>query len=271
VVTKISAFLLAKPLSLNDLGEKTKIRIEINRQLKDAKILKKPQCIQENGGGKRKVNFETSKILGGIGALLLFVSPFTGVATAFSSGAVGLVGFILLLIGAYGLAQYYRESGIFNNMLYGTVVGIVGAIVSVAVAVWAFISLLPDFIYKIYPNWNGDWTSLPNMDPTQVTNVTFSDVTGILGVFFAIVIALFIVSIIVAILYRKSFNQLSDKSGTHLFRTTGTVLLVGSVLVIIFGLGLLLVWISSLLLAIAFFQMRPSTSQTAYSPNQMQT
>jgi uncharacterized membrane protein len=216
------------------------------------------------------VNFETSKILGGIGAILLFVSPFTGVATAFSSGAVGLIGFILLLIGAYGLAQYYRESGIFNNMLYGTIVGIVGGIVAVAVAVWAFISWVPDFIYKIYPNWNGDWSSLPNMDPTQVTNISFSDVAGIVGVAFALIVVLFVISIIVAVFYRKSFNQLSEKTGVHLFKTTGTVLLVGAVLVIAFGFGMLLVWISTLLLAIAFFQMRSPQSQTGYSQTAMQ-
>ena len=105
------------------------------------------------------MNFETSKSLGGVGAILLFISPLTGILTGFSTGIIGLIGLILLLIGAYGLAQYYRESGIFNNMLYGTIVGIIGGVVAVIAAVYAAIALLPDFLYKVYPGWNGDWAS----------------------------------------------------------------------------------------------------------------
>jgi uncharacterized membrane protein len=215
------------------------------------------------------MNFETSKSLGGVGAILLFISPLTGVLTGFSTGVIGLIGFILLLIGAYGLAQYYRESGIFNNLLYGTIVGIIGGVVSVFIAVWAFIALLPDFIYKIYPGWNGDWASLANIMP-DTTNITASDVVPFLGVFLAVIVVLFIIAIVVALFYRKSFNQLASKTGVGLFGTTGTVLLVGSVLVIAFGLGVLLIWISALLLAIAFFQIRAPPPEM-YSQNTNQT
>lgn len=214
------------------------------------------------------MNFETSKILGGVGALLLFVSPLIGPVTAFfSSGAIGFIGFIILLIGAYGLAQYYRENGIFNNLLYGTLVGIVGGIAAVAVAVWALVVQLPDFIYKIYPSWNGDWTTLQNFTPTIDINV--NDIFPFLGVVFAVIVVLFVIAIIVAIFYRKSFIQLSEKTGVHLFSTAGTVLLVGAVLVILFGIGFLLIWISTLLLAIAFFQIRPVPPPTESIPNQM--
>jgi len=218
------------------------------------------------------LNFETSKSLGGVGAILLFISPLTGILTGFSTGIIGLIGLILLLIGAYGLAQYYRESGIFNNMLYGTIVGIIGGVVAVIAAVYAAIALLPDFLYKVYPGWNGDWASLPNMMP-DTNNINPSDIMPFIGIFLALLVVLFVIAIVVALFYRKSFNQLSAKTGIGLFATTGTVLLVGAVLVIAFGLGLLLIWVSALLLAIAFFQMRALPQPEPYTqtvpPSQM--
>jgi uncharacterized membrane protein len=201
------------------------------------------------------MNFESSKTLGGLGSILLFISPFTTVLTPITAGIVALIGFILLLVGAHGLAQYYREAGIFNNMLYGTLVGLVGGVAAGLAAVWAFIAVLPDFVRKIYPGWNGDWTTIPNTTP-DTSNITASDVSPILGVTFALIVVLFAIAIIVALLYRRSLTQLSAKTGVGLFSTTATILLVGAALTIVFGFGLLLVWISTLLLAIAFFQIR---------------
>jgi uncharacterized membrane protein len=207
------------------------------------------------------MNFETSKNLGGVGAILLFISPIATIATGFG-GILGLFGLIMLLIGAYGLAQYYREAGIFNNLLYGTIVGIVGGVATIFLAVWAFIALLPDFLYKIYPGWNGDWTNLTNLTP-NTTNLTTSDIAPFLGAIFAVILILFIVTIIVAIFFRKAFNQLSAKTGVGLFGTTGLILLIGAGLVIAFGFGLLLIWVSTLLLAIAFFKMKSPMPQNA--------
>ncbi len=210
------------------------------------------------------MNFESSKTLSGIGAILLFISPLTSPLTAITAGIVGLVGFILLLVGVHGLATYYREAGIFNNMLYGTIVGIVGGIVSIFVAAWSFIVLLPDFLEKIYPGWDGDWASLQNMTP-DTSNISASDLAPILGVVFAVIVILFVIAIVVALLYRKSLNQLSTKTGVGLFGTAATILLIGAALTIVFGFGLLLIWISALLVAIAFFQMRSPPIDAQYS------
>ena len=69
--------------------------------------------------------------------------------------------------------------------------------------------------------------------------------------------------LLMAFLLRKSLKLLADKTGTGLFGTTGTILLVGAVLVIAFGIGLFLVWISLLLLAIAFFEIKAPQKQPA--------
>lgn len=217
------------------------------------------------------MNFDTSKNLSGIGALLIFVGiPISPFLTPFGGGLIALIGLILMLIGVKGLADYYKEAGIFNNILYGTIAGIVGVVVAIGVAIGILLTSLSSFLYKIYPGWNGDWTTLSGMTPTTA-NITFSDVIPFLVAALAVFVILFVFTIIVAILYRRSFSLLRDKSGIGLFGATGIVLLIGAILTVIL-IGYLLIWIAILLLAIAFFELKPqpvqpmSTAQTAVPP-----
>lgn len=207
------------------------------------------------------MNFYTSKNLSGVGALLVFVSVFAVPFTPSFGGAfIALIGFILMLVGVKGLADYYREAGIFNNMLYGTIAGIVGVVVAVAVAVLVVLASLSSFLYKIFPGWNGDWASLSGMMP-NTSNLNFSDFIPFIAAGLAVFVILFVLAIIVALLYRRSLSLLRDKSGVGLFGSTGTVLLVGAVLTIIL-IGFLLVWVAILLAAIAFFELRPQPVQS---------
>lgn len=194
--------------------------------------------------------------MAGIGAILIYASFLaSSLAPRFSGGFITFIGLLLMLIGVKGLADYYKEAGIFNNILYGTVAGIVGVVLAVAVAVGVLINSLSSFLYKIFPSWNGDWTTLSGMTPTT-TNLTFSDIVPFLTAALAVLAILFVSAVIVTILYRRSLSSLRDKSGVGLFRSTGTVLLVGAVLTIIL-IGYMIIWIDLLLLAIAFFQLRP--------------
>ena len=56
---------------------------------------------------------ESSKTLGGIGAILMVISPFGSIYT----GIIGLVGLILVLVAFNGLADYYKDRRIFNNVV----------------------------------------------------------------------------------------------------------------------------------------------------------
>ncbi len=214
------------------------------------------------------MSIETSKILGGLGALLMFIGVIPYISYF---GIIELVGIILVMVALYNLASHYREGGIFNNALYGVITGIVGAVISVVVAIIAVVNSLTDFLYKVFPNWNGDWASLSGQTP-DVSNLTPADVlpfvTGIIAVF----IVLWVFSIITAFFIRRSLGTLAAKSNIHLFSTAGLLLLIGAVLIILFGFGLILIWISALLLAIAFFQIKseppqaPQTTTSAASP-----
>jgi len=205
------------------------------------------------------LNFETSKNLGGVGAILMFIGFIIPTVTGGFGSILSLVGLILILVGLKGLADYYNEAGIFNNFLYGTIAGIVGVVIAGATAILAFFAMFEEFMYAIFPTWNGDLSTLPSLTP---------DLSGLSGaidptVFFPfiaviliVLVILFLVAIIVAVFMRKSLNSLSAKTGVGLFGTTGLLLLIGAVLTVIV-IGLLLIWISMLILAIAFFSMRP--------------
>jgi uncharacterized membrane protein len=196
------------------------------------------------------MNFDTSKNLAGIGTILLFIGVLPYANTFF---ALPIVGFILMLIGLKGLSEYYNESGIFNNFLYGIIVAVVGVVVAAAIAITAFLG----FISIIVPNWNGDWTTLisqlgnVNID----TNIATNEVLPYVGLLLLDWVLLFVFTLIFVLLFRRSTNQLTKKSSVGLFGSIGTVLLVGGVLSIL-AIGYLLIWIALLLFAIAVFQVK---------------
>jgi len=198
------------------------------------------------------MEFETSKNLSGIGAVLMFISVIPYIS-GYTFGLVGLAGLILLLLGMKGLADYYQESSIFNNALYGSIVGIVGGVTFVAIIIYAAFGLMTNLL----PNWKGDWTNIPQINPSEITaNIDLNVILPFVSIVLLALVLLFVFVVVVAILYRKSLNTLKDKSGVGLFGTAATVLLVGGVLTIIL-IGVFLVWIAVLLAAIAFFQLRP--------------
>lgn len=201
------------------------------------------------------MNFETSKNLGGVGAILMFIGFMLPTVTGGFGSLLSLVGLILTLVGLKGLADYYTEAGIFNNFLYGTIAGIVGVVIAGATVIFAIFTMLEDFIYTVFPTWNGDFSTLPGLTP-DVSAIDPTAIFPFLTAILIVLVILFFTAIIVAIFMRKSLNSLSAKSGVGLFGTTGLLLLIGAVLTIIV-IGLFLIWISMLIMAIAFFQMRP--------------
>ena len=219
-------------------------------------ILKK---MTKNRG--KSMTLESSKNLGGIGAILMFIGliPIPG-AQPFL-GILALVGFILVLIALHGLANYYKESGIFSNALYSFIAGIVGIAVA-GVSIFYIIfdtTILTNLLYKIYPGWNGNWSSLAGLTPTT-TNITFSDVAPIIGAILLVLVVLWIFTIVAAFFARRSLKTVSAKTSVGLFSTAALLLIIGAVLAIVL-IGLLLIWIAVLLIAIAFFQIKPQPEQ----------
>lgn len=200
-----------------------------------------------------KMEPESSKILGGIGAILMLIGPFGASYT----GIVGLVGLILVLVALNSLADYYKERRIFTNVLYGAILAIVGGVISVIVIVVAAINMLPILGIQI-----SNWTDVSAIQKVNLQNFTnWSALAPYIGAIIGALVILFVCVVMAAVLLRRSLITLSEKSGTHLFATAGLLMLIGAALTIIL-VGLVLIWISVLLLAIAFFEMRTQPTQT---------
>jgi uncharacterized membrane protein len=202
------------------------------------------------------MSLETNKTLGGIGAILMFIGVIPVINTY---GVIELVGLILVMVALYNLAGYYTERSIFNNALYGLIAGIVGGVVAVAAVVITVLTSLTDFIYTIYPSWNGDWSSLSGLTPDP-SNFSPEAIFPFLAGILAVLVILWVFAIISAFFVRRSLISLAAKSGTGMFSTAGLLILIGAVLIIAIGIGLILIWIGALILAIAFFGLKPKAT-----------
>ena len=205
------------------------------------------------------MTIESSKNLGGIGALLLFIGAIP-VVPYFS--IVAVVGVILIMIALHGFASFYKERGIFNNALYGVFAGIAGAVIAAIVAFAVILVNIEDFLYELYPNWNGDLSSIQGLTP-DMSNFDPTTIFPLIAGMLIVIAVVWIFSIIAAFFVRRSLNQVSNKTSTGLFGTAGLLLLIGAALTIV-GIGVILMWIAALLLAIAFFTMK--VTETAPAP-----
>jgi uncharacterized membrane protein len=199
---------------------------------------------------------ETSKNLGGIGAILIVIA-FLG---SFGSGfalLLGLIGLILLLIGTKGLADHYGDQGIFNNALYAIILTIVGIVVAAGVVLAVAFAALSDLGINAN-NWGAldqNWARLiQNLtDPSAVFTLIGAIIIGVVIIFVFLVVAVF--------LYRKSLTSLATKTRVGMFNTAGLIMLIGAVLTIIV-IGLVLIWIAFILVAVAFFSVKTAAAET---------
>jgi uncharacterized membrane protein len=209
--------------------------------------------------GIEEMTLESSKTLGGIGALLIVIGSL-GFAVPYA-GILTLIGLILMLIGLKGLADFYKEGGIFNNALYSIILAVVGVVVAVATLVVTALAALASIGIDL--SNVTDWTTFGSALANRFTNFgDFSAIWTLVGAVVAALVILFVFAIIAVVFFRRSLNQLSSKTGVGLFGTAGLLMLIGAVLTIVV-IGLLLIWIAWILVAVAFFQIRAQPTQAA--------
>jgi uncharacterized membrane protein len=201
------------------------------------------------------MTLESSKNLGGIGAILLIVASLAFFVQPLFS-FIGIVGIILILIALHGLAEVYQDRGIFNNAIIAFIAVIVGVAVTVVGLYYLFFAsaYITDLVKVIYPGFNGDWTNLPNLTPN--TNANPNDLVPFIGPILSVLSGTWVFSIVASFFVWRSLKSVAAKSTVGMFATSGILMLIGSILLIAFGLGAILMGIAVLLLAIAFFQLK---------------
>jgi len=177
-------------------------------------------------------NFEHSKSLAGVGAILLLlgVVPYAGWVLA-------IVGVILLVIGMKELSKYYQDENVYQNTLSGVKFYVV-AVVAAAAAVTALV------------------ISIASATDFKFTNFVPTVGFGIgLAVLLAGLIVAFVFYILAASRLKRALDTLAQKSGEASFATAGTLLFIGAILTIVL-VGLVLIFVAWIFATIGFFSMK---------------
>jgi uncharacterized membrane protein len=178
------------------------------------------------------VTIESNRLLGAVGALLMAVSSISSLVslTQFfiptaAFGAVGapfgllsLVGIILFMIAMNGLANNYKDRGIFENALYWIITSIVGGVVAVVSAVVVAFSVLSSVIGTLMP-------ITPGTPPT--TSAVLDALQPYVGYFIPVGVVAFAVGVVSVLFIMRAFNKLAAASGVSLFRTVALLFLAG--------------------------------------------
>ncbi|MFZ8785947.1 DUF996 domain-containing protein [Thermocrinis sp.] len=172
----------------------------------------------------QRVNISTQKMLGGIGYILMMLSwmPRIGIFLA-------LVGFVLWLISMYQLSNILRKPSIFQKVLIGFILGIVGVVIALAFGLMTGVSL--------FASVRGETGAILGLG---------------LGVASAILVA-YAALVVSFYFYKEAYEILAQAIAHNLFKIGGLLLFIGAITTILFGLGLLLMIVGYIVLAVAFF------------------
>ena len=184
-------------------------------------------------------SLSSAKTLGGVGGILVFL-PF-----------VSLVGWILILLATKEISETVQDKSIFDDALLAAITAIIGAVVFVAFIVTGSIAGL--FTFGLgFPR--------------------FLLFFGILGAFW-------VFTVISAIFLKRSYEKISQRLNVSAFATTGLLYLIGAALTIVF-VGFLILLVALIFQVVAYFSIQdrppspgwgqpaPQTSSAVLVPQQ---
>jgi uncharacterized membrane protein len=205
-------------------------------------------------------DFDTGRTLGLVGSILVLVALIFSFIIGFLGFLLQLVGLILILISLHTFSNIYGERIIFRDAFLSVLIGYG---VPLATLIFLFILLIPIGFTIV--------TSARPIPPSRIEDLFGAQITAslILWAFIAI-LAILVALAISAYLWYRALNTLSLRSGEKFFRWAGLTylafavsLIVGIVTaVILIGIlvifiGILLSLTSWVLLAIAFYEIKP--------------
>jgi uncharacterized membrane protein len=189
------------------------------------------------------------KTYGVIGAILALLLPVPSVGWI-----LALAGFVLTLVSVKYVSDIFNDHYITNNMMTSVVAAVVGVAIGVFIILGSllrFMELNKLTFTNFGPNFNpatlpiGDWVGL-----------IASAIGGILVIWGSLIFSGFF--------FRRSINRVGSDLDVGLFKTAGLLFLVGAATTIVL-VGFLIIPVSLILLAVAFFSIKEK------APNAIQT
>jgi uncharacterized membrane protein len=189
---------------------------------------------------------QEAKIFGGIGTILMLIGgviPYVG-------PAVNILGLVLVLIAVKTISDITKDTQIFNDFLLYFIINILTIAVMIGVTFLVFDAI-------------EGFSFFQNLNNGQITNFpSFWNSVG--SLVYACVIGLFIgwiLTIIGALYFKRSYHRIAKHTDIELFKTAGTVYFVGALTLIIL-VGFLIIFIAKIIEIIAYFSLPDSTSKS---------
>ena len=148
---------------------------------------------------------------------------------------VNIVGYILLLIAINDISNGVQNRSIFNNAVIAIVIEIVGVALGLSLIVAG-----------------------------SLTSVFTAGMSAVAGTFAGLAVV-WVMLVVAALFFRRSYNDMGSSLGVGQFRTTGTLYLVGAALTIVF-VGIIIIFVAYIFQAIAYFSIPEQPGRTFQSP-----
>ncbi|MDR0493409.1 MAG: DUF996 domain-containing protein [Nitrososphaerota archaeon] len=155
-----------------------------------------------------------------------------------------IIGIIFVLIGMKGLSEHYKDKRIYDGLVMGAVLLIIGTILPIAGGITLLFGVLGGL---------GLAGSVYGYGGYGAGALGASIILSIVGVIVCFIVA-FILDLLAVRYIKNCFHALSERSGKDLFHTAGTLIWIGAILTII-GIGFFLIWIGFIIAAVGFFTL----------------
>jgi uncharacterized membrane protein len=221
---------------------------------------------------RRMVNGVTTlsqaKILGGIGSILVLLSPFISLTAlippltffadailsiGIASETVGLIGSILILVAIKKISDAVNDREIFKNVLMAVIIPwvAIGVVLAVGLGLVMYAGptgpIIIDGNYLTEGGYSGTDVVLPPLPTFLVLPII--TLMMVFGTWAALITS--------AWFLKRGYERIAVRTGTKTFRTVGRLYFYGALLVIVL-IGAVLAFIAAVLQIKAFFSLPES-------------
>jgi uncharacterized membrane protein len=206
-----------------------------------------------------------AKILGGIGSILVLLSPLilltifipplmffadAMLGTSIASGIAGLSGWILIMVAIKKISDAVNDREIFKNVLMAVIIPWVAIGIDLAVGLGIVMYAGPikvDGNYLAEVGYSGTDVALPPL-PTFL-DLPIITLMMLLGTWAALIASGWFL--------KRGYERIAVRTGTKTFRTVGRLYFYGALLVIVL-VGAVLAFVAAILQIKAFFSLPES-------------